>query len=351
VTPLRLYGDGTIAGDGVTSPALVTGFVTSSLRHLVTGICAGLLLGAGASVPAQTFPSKPIRIVVPFPPGGSNDIVARALAPPLTKALGQNVIADNRPGGLTVVGAEIVARAPADGHTLLMVSFAFLANSALRSRLPYDTLKDFAAVAAVGFTPFMIAVHPSLPVKNVKDLIALARARPGELTYTSPGAGSGQHLTGEMLKLMAKVDILHVPYQGGSPSTIAVLGGHASILISTAATIVPHLATGRLRGLAVTSRMRFDEVKDVPTLAESGLPDFELVAILGLLAPAATPKPIIDRLSGEITRAAQLSEVRESLLKQGILPAPLGPAEFDAYIRAELQKIQKIVRDSNIKLE
>jgi tripartite-type tricarboxylate transporter receptor subunit TctC len=308
------------------------------------------LVTAGAAC-AQSFPTKPIRWVVPFAPGGSTDTLARTLAVKLSEALGQQVVIDNRSGASGNIGMEIVARAPADGHTLLMVSFAFLANSALRSKLPYDTVKDFAAVAAVGFTPFMIAVHPSLPVKNVKDLIALARTKPGQLTYTSPGAGSGQHLTGEMLKLMAKIDLVHVPYQGGAPSTIAVLGGHASILISTAATIVPHLATGRLRALAVTSRMRFDEVKDVPTLAESGLPEFELVAILGLLAPAATPKATVDRLSADITRAALLPEVRESLLKQGILPAPLGPAEFDAYIRAELQKIQRIVRDANIKLE
>ena len=321
------------------------------MRRFPFYVCAGLLLGILSAVHAQTFPSKAVRLVVPFPPGGSNDIVARTLAQPLTRALGQNVIVDNRPGGITVIGAELVARAPADGHTLLIASFTFLANSALRSKLPYDTLKDFAAIAAVGFTPYMIAVHPSLPVYTVKGLIALARARPGQLTYTSPGAGSGQHLTGEMLKLMAKIDIVHVPYQGGGPSTLAVLGGHASILISTAATIVPHLATGRLRALAVTSRVRFDEVKDVPTLAESGLPDFELIAILGVVAPAATPRATIDRLSAEIVRAAQLPEVKGSLLKQGIYPSPMGPGEFDAFIRAEIQKIQKLVREANIKLE
>ena len=300
---------------------------------------------------AQGFPSRPVRIVVPFPPGGSNDIVGRTLSVPLTKALGHNVVVENRPGGITVIGAEIVARAPADGHTLLMASFTFIANAALRSKLPYDTVKDFAAVAAAGFTPFMIAVHPSLPARNVKELIALARARPGQLTYTSPGAGSGQHLTGELLKLMAKIDIVHVPYQGGAPSTIAVLGGHASILISTAATIVSHLATGRLRALAVTSRVRIDDLKNVPTLAESGLPEFELVAILGVLAPAATPKPVIDRLSAEIARAVQLTEVRDNLLRQGIYPSIMGPVELDAFIRAEILKIQKIVREANIKLE
>lgn len=321
------------------------------MRRFLFYVCAGLLLGIPSSVHAQTFPSKPVRLVVPFPPGGSNDIVARTLSQPLTRALGQNVIVENRAGGMTVIGAELVARAPADGHTLLMVSFAFIANAALRSKLPYDTVKDFAAVAAAGFTPFMIAVHPSLPVKSVKELVALARARPGQLTYTSPGAGSGQHLTGELLKLMARIDIVHVPYQGGAPSTLAVLGGHVSILISTAATIVPHLTTGRLRPLAVTSRIRIDDLKDVPTLVESGLPDFELIAILGVLAPVATPKPTIDRLSAEIVRATQLPEVKESLLKQGIYPSPMGPTEFDAFIRAEIQKIQKIVREANIRLE
>jgi tripartite-type tricarboxylate transporter receptor subunit TctC len=212
-------------------------------------------------------------------------------------------------------------------------------------------VKDFAGVAAAGFTPFMIAVHPSLPVRTVKDLIALARSRPGELTYTSPGAGSGQHLTGEWFKLLAKVDIVHVPYQGGAPSTIAVLGGHATILVSTAATIVPHLATGRLRALAVSSRLRAEDMKDVPTLAESGLADFDLVAILGFLAPVATPRAAIERLSTETARAVELAEVRENLLKQGIYPSFMGPAQLDAYIRAEIPKIQKIVREAKIKLE
>jgi tripartite-type tricarboxylate transporter receptor subunit TctC len=300
---------------------------------------------------AQQFPSKPLRIVVPFPPSGSVDVAARALAPPLSKAFAQSVVVDNRPGAGTVIGTELVARAPADGHTILIAGFTFIANAALRTKLPFDSMRDFVGVAKIGTDPYIISVHPSLPVRTAKDIVVLARAHPGQLTYATNGAGSAQHVTGEMLKQMAKIDMIHVPYQGGAPSALAVLGGHTTILISTMATVTPHLNAGRLRPIAVTSQTRSDQAKDVPTLAESGYPEFELTGKLGAFARSATPKEFINRLGAEIVRALQIPEVRDSLFRQGISATPMGPAEYDATIRADIPKIQKIVRDAGIRLE
>jgi tripartite-type tricarboxylate transporter receptor subunit TctC len=300
---------------------------------------------------AQQFPSKPVRIVCPFPPSGSVDVAARALAPALTKALGQSVVVENRPGGSTVVGTELVARAPADGHTILIAGFTFIANAALRTKLSFDSMRDFTGVARIGTDPYIISVHPSLPVKTPRDVAALARANPGQLTYATNGAGSAQHVTGEMFKQMTKIDMIHVPYQGGGPSALAVMGGHATILISTIATVTPHLNSGKLRAIAVTSQTRSDLVKDVPTMAESGFPEFELTGKLGVFARSATPREIVNRLGSEIVRVLQLAEVRDNLFRQGITAAPLGPAEWDAQVRTEIPKIQKIVRDAGIRLE
>ena len=300
---------------------------------------------------AQSYPTKPVRLVVAFPAGGIADVVARALTQPLSSALGHNVIVDNRPGGGTVIATELVARAPADGHTLLLSGFSFSANAALRSNLPFDTLKDFAAVARIESSPWMLAAHPALPVKNVKELIALARTRPGQLTYASNPAGSGAHLIGEMLKLTTGINIVDVPYQGEVPAMIAVMGGHADVLIAYVPTLTPQLAAGKLRILGVTSRQRIDRFKHVPTLAESGMPGFELAGNQGVTVPTATPQAVIDRLSAEIVRAAASPGMKDSLIRQGLNPAPLGNIEYAALLRAELQKMQKMFRDANIKID
>lgn len=314
----------------------------------MTHVGASCLCGA---VLAQPFPSKPVRIVVPFTPSGSVDVSARALQTPLTKAFGQSVVVDNRPGAATMIGTELVAKAPADGHTILIAGFTFIANAVMRTKLPFDAQKDFVGVARIGADPYVISVHPSLPVRTPKELVALARAKPGELTYATNGPGSSQHVTGELLRLTAKIDIVHVPYQGGSPSAMSVLGGHNTILISTIATAIPYLNAGKLRGLAVTSQTRTALLKDVPSMAESGYPEFELSGKLGVFARSAIPQDIIDRLGVEIVRALNLSEVKSSLFKQGIEAAPLGPAEFDALIRAEIPRIRKIVMEAGIKLD
>jgi len=300
---------------------------------------------------AQTFPSKPVRLVVPFPAGGALDTIARNLAPPLSRALGQNVIVDNRPGGGTVIGTEVVARAPADGHTLLLMANSFTINPAVRSKLPYDALRDFAGVSRLATVPVILSVHPSVPARTFKELIALARARPGELTYATAGPGTNQHLIGEMLKSMAGIEINHVPYQGGAPATMAVMGGHTSILIINVTESGPHIQAGKLRALAVTSLERSVDFKEVPTVAESGFPGFEAITWFGAVAPAATPREAISRLNAEIVRALQLPDVRNALGKLGLSAAGTSAEEFDAFIRSELRRNEKVARASNLRID
>ena len=319
------------------------------MKRIVFCVVAALL-PLDAAI-AQAFPSKVVRLVVPFAAGGSNDVVARSMAPPLGKALGQSVLIENRPGANTILGTEAVARAPADGHTLLISGFTFFSNAVLRSKLPYDSQKDFVSVAGLGQQPYVISVHPSLPAKNIKELIAIAKKRPGELVYSMNGFGTGQHLSGELLKLKAGIDMKPVAFQGGAPATVAVLGGHASILISTAPPIVQHIPTGKLRPLAVTSRTRTDLLKDVPTMIESGIPDFDMTGGMGVFAPAATPKNAVERLSTEIVRTLQIPEVRDGLVRDGFAVIPLRSAEFDAFVKTRMQQIQKIAKEAHIKVE
>jgi tripartite-type tricarboxylate transporter receptor subunit TctC len=312
-------------------------------------VSAALTMTIACAATAQEFPSKVVRLVVAFPPGGGNDVVARTLSPALSRALGQSVMVENRPGANTIIGMTLVARAPADGHTILLGGIALVA--ALRSNLPFDPLKDFAAVAGIGINRYVLSVHPSLPAKSIKELIALARARPGELAYATNGYGQFQHLSGELLKVRARIDMKLVVFQGGAPSTIAVLGGHAGVLISTIASMVEHIPAGKLRVLAVTSRERSELLKDVPTMMESGVPEFDISSLLGVSAPAAAPKAAIDRLSAEIIRAAQLPEVKARLILNGYEGAPIGAGEYDAYTLAKIQEIKKIASDAKIKLD
>lgn len=305
---------------------------------------------AGAAA-AQPFPSKVVRLVVPFPAGGSNDVVARAISVPLSQALGQSVVVENRAGANTVIGTEVVARAPADGHTVLISGFTFASLAALRTKLPFDPLKDFSGVTRFGTQPFVLSVHPSLPAKNIKELIAVARARPGQLVYSVNGYGTAQHLSGELLKVKNGIDMKLVVFQGGAPSTVAVLGGHASILISTVVSIIQHVGTGKLRPLAVTSTERSTLLKDVPTMVEAGQPDFDMSGAMGALAPSATPKAALERMNMEIMRAVQLPEVRDGMLRDGFVVAPIGLAEYDAFMRAKVKQIQAIAAAAKIKVD
>ena len=314
-------------------------------------VCVALLIAAPWAVHAQSFPSKSVRIIAPFPPGAGTDTLARTLAGPLTKSLGQSIVVENRPGGGTVVGTEVAARAPADGHTLLIIANSFTINPAVRSKLPYDARRDFSGVARLASTPMVFAVHTSVPAKTLTELIALARARPGELTWASSGAGTGHHLAGELFKSLARIDMIHVPYQGGAPAALAVVGGHTSVLLVNVLSVAPQAAAGRLRPLAVTSLERVDVLKGVPTVAESGFPGFDTSIWFGSVVPGATPKEAVNRLSSEILRALQLPEVKDVIAKGGLNPAPLGAAEFEVFLRAEMQRNEKIARAVNLRID
>jgi tripartite-type tricarboxylate transporter receptor subunit TctC len=308
-----------------------------------------LLPGAAA---AQEFPAKTMRIVVPFPPGGATDILAREIATPLNRAFGQSVVIENRAGANTVIGAELVMRAPADGHTMLVIAPSFSINPSVRSKMPYDTLKDFSGVARGVSSPLCITVHPAVPAKNVRELIALARARPGEMTFASASIIGGQRLAGELFfREVAKVDIINVPYNGGAPAATAVIGGHTMILVSNVTEVVRQLGAGRLRGIAVMSLARADQLPDVPTLSESGYPGFEASNWYGIVMRSATPRNVIERLSAEIGKALDLPDVKESLHKFGLVPAYLNAGEFDALIQSELQRYARIVSTLKLRMD
>jgi len=314
------------------------------------GIASAMIALSVGMVHAQDFPARGIRIVVPFPPGGAADIISRTLAQPLTRALGQSIVVENRAGANTAIGAEIVARAPADGYTLLTIAPSFTINPFARSKLPYDTFKDFAGVTRCVSNAIVIAVHPSLPVKSVKDLIALARARPNELTFATASILGGQRIAGELFAEAVGIKIVNVPYNGGAPATTAAMGGHTSMLVSNVVESAPQVQAGRLRGIAVTSLARSDVLPNVPTVAESGYPGFEALNWFGMVARAG-PKAAIDRLNAEIVRALELPEVKDQMARQGMTPAPLRPEEFDAFLRAEGQRNERIIRTLNLKIE
>ena len=319
--------------------------------HLLAGVIFASALFVD-SAPAQIYPSKPIRWIVPFPAGGTGDLLVRTVSGPMMKSLGQNVIADFRPGGSTIIGTELAARAPADGYTLLFVANSFTTNPAVRPKLlPYDTLRDFTGVARIVTTPQILVVHPSVPTKSLKELLALARARPGELNYGSLGLGGAQHLAMEMLSQSAKVSFLQVPYTGIAPLMVAVVGGHVSMAMTNVPDAVPHVEAGRIRPIAVTSAGRSSALRDVPTIAESGFPGYERELWIGAAMVRAAPREAITRLSTEIVGALEQPVVKAAFGKVGFVPAPLNPEQFDAFIRAEIQRNEKIVRKANIRIE
>src|SRR5687768_1859548 len=318
----------------------------SSLAMLVAVLAMTL---SAVPAAAQPYPSKVVRLIVPYPPAGSVDVVARTIQQPLSKALGQTVVVENRPGANSSIGIEHVVRAPADGYTVLVGGS--VSNAALRSKLPYDLLRDLTPVVGVGTQAYVFSVHPSVPAKTVKELVALARARPGELVYSINIYGGGQHLSGELLKMMARIDMKPVVFQGGGPSAMAVLGGHASILISTIAPMVQHVPSGRLRPLGVTARERSVLLPDVPTMIELGYADFDVTGAMAIWAPTATPKEAIDRLSTELMRTLQTAEVKSVALRDGYAIAPIGSAEYGVLVRNMMQHYQKIAKAAQIKLD
>jgi len=318
-------------------------------RSVAAGFLAAILAAGPAA--AQWVPVKPVRMVVPFAAGGTIDIIGRLLSQPLSRALGQNVIVDDRPGGGTVIGVDIVARAPADGHTLLLMGPSFTINPFARSKLPYDTAQDFTGIARLAANPLLFSVHPSLPAKTPRELIALARAKPGELTYGTASPTGFQRLAGEKLRAAAGIDIVNVPYQGGGPAAVAVMGGHTTILLGNVSEAAPFVAFGKLRGIAVTSLERSAVMPTIPTLHESGFPGFEAINWFGAVGRTSMPAAAVERLSVELLRALDAPEVRDGLMRLGLYAAALNPQEFNAFLRAEMQANEKVVRAANIRMD
>lgn len=321
-----------------------------------TGSCLGrlallpiLMLLFAPAIWAQPYPAKPVRIVVPFPPGGTSDILARTIGPRLSAEWGQPVVVDNRPGAAGNIAAEHVARAPGDGYTLFITTVGIHAiHPSLYSKLPFDPLRDFTPVTNLVMLPSVLAVHPSIPVRSVKDLIALAKKRPGDLSYSSAGSGSQPHLTAELFKTMTGVDLLHVPYKGAAQQLTDLVAGHVALTFATAPSAVPFIKGGQMRAIGVSSGKRASALPDVPTIAEGGVPGYEAVGWNGMVAPANLPGPVLEKVSATVVKVFNLPEVRDRMISLAADPVTTTPAQFGAYIKAEIAKWRRVIEQSKI---
>jgi tripartite-type tricarboxylate transporter receptor subunit TctC len=311
---------------------------------------AGLLVALTTVAAAQDYPTKPIRLIIPFPPGGSNDVVGRLIATKLGEQLGKQVVVDNRGGAGGTIGTELAANAPNDGYTLQIISIAHATNPWLY-KLPYDPIKSFAPISILASGPNVLAINPSLPVNSVKELVALAKQKPGELQYASAGVGSFQHLGGELFKLEAGVNILHVPFKGGGPSMIDVIGGHTKLMFSSLVQTTPHIRSGKLKALGVGGTKRNPVLPDVPTIAEAGVPTYEAVNWWGLVAPAGTPAPIIERLHKAVQDVQGSADVQQKFASEGAEIVRMSPAEFGAFMQKEMNRWGRVVKEAGIKAQ
>ena len=313
---------------------------------------AFVFVAAATSVSAQQYPAKAVRMIVGFPAGGTSDIMARLTGQKLSEAWGQTFIIDNRPGAGGNIGTELVAKAAPDGYTLLVSPGSTLtSNPAVYSKVPFDTVRDFAPVTIIAGVPNALVVHPSLPVANVKELIALAKSRPGQLAYASTGAGQSTHLSAELLKTSAGINMIHVPYKGSAPALTDIVAGQVSVMFDNLPSVLPFIKSGRLKPLAVSSAARSRALPEIPTVAESGVPGFDVTVWFAVLAPAATPRDIVNRLNTEVVKAINTSDMRQRLAQQGADPIGNTPEEFSAVIKRDLAGWAKVVKDANIKLD
>ena len=320
-------------------------------RRTLTALLLGSALIAPLASTAQEYPSKAIRFVVPFAPGGGTDIIGRVVAQALNEALGQPVVVDNRGGAGSTLGTEIVAKSPADGYTILFGNISLAFNATLYTKLRYDTIRDLAPISLSAVQPNILVIHPGLPAKNLKEFIELARANPGKYNYASAGTGSGTHLAAELLKLQTKIDIVHVPYKGTGPALTDLLGGQINMMVSTFASALPHVKSGRMRALGVTTAKRSPAAPDVPTLIEGGVAGYDYSTWYGLLVPAGTAKPIIDKLNAVNRKVLARDDIRQKLESQGVDPIVNTPAEFAAYVKSETEKWGKVVKATGAKAE
>ena len=322
------------------------------IQQPVGPIAALVLLALASTADAQSWPAKPIRIISPYPPAGANDLLARIIAPKLSEQLGQPVVVENRAGATGNIGAELVAKAPADGYTLLMGQAGNLTiNISLMAKIPFDPVRDFSPVTMVASTPNVLVVHPSLPVRTVKDLIALAKAKPGQINYATSGIGSPGHLAAELLNKSAGIRLVHIPYKGAAPALLDVVAGNAHLYFTSAVSAQPFIPSGRLRMVAVASAKRSPSLPEVPTVAEAGFPEFDVSSWWGVVAPASTPREVVIRLQTEIHRVIALPEIRAKLAEQGLDIATNTPEQFAAYIKSETAKWAKLIREVGVKPE
>jgi tripartite-type tricarboxylate transporter receptor subunit TctC len=319
----------------------------SAIRAVLAA--AAIVAMTPAAAQAQ-YPGKLVRIVVGYPPGGPTDLLARTVALKLAEFWGQQVIIDNRPGASGLIGAEFTVRAAPDGHTLLMVPVTYAVVPSMLARMPFDAEKDLAPVAQVASAPFILVVHPTLPVKTVKDLVALARSRPGQLNYASASPGGMPHLAGELFNGMAGVKMVHIPYKGAAPATIDLVGGQVSLMFNNMLSAMPHVKSGRLRAVAVTSAKRSGAVPELPTIAET-LPGYEASGWYGAFAPATTPRDLIAKINGDMNRAMRLPDVAQRLAGDGVEAVGTTPEQFGAYLRQEIAKWDKVVKASGAKMD
>jgi tripartite-type tricarboxylate transporter receptor subunit TctC len=322
------------------------------MRRIVMAGSAIILVLTGIVASAQRYPVKPIRLIVPYPPGGPTDLVGRSLGQKLTEAWGQQVVVENRAGAASAIGTEVAARSAADGYTLLLgTSAGFCINPALGGKLPYDPERDFAPVSLLVINPQILVVHPSLPVHTLKALIALAKSRPGQLNYASVGNGSPAHLGMEMLKSMTGIDMLHVPYKGTAPAVTDILAGHVSLMFNSMPSVLPQARSGKLRGIAVGSARRSPAAPDIPTVAESGVPGFEYVTWYGLFVPANTPRDVVNRLHAQVVKILAEPELSQRFANQGAEPSSSTPDQLAQYRRAEFERWRKLIAAMNLRLE
>jgi tripartite-type tricarboxylate transporter receptor subunit TctC len=319
-------------------------------------LCCALAALAMAPLPAAAqgagdFPSKPVRIVVPFPPGGAADVLARLYGQKLSEGWGKPVIVENRPGAGGIIGTDAVAKAAPDGYTLLVITIGHAVNTSMYAKLPYDALKDLAPVGQLATLPSLVVVNPSVPAKNIEELVALARSKPGQLTYSSSGTGSTSHMSAALLASMTGTTLTHVPYKGAAAALNDVIGGQVQITIDTAISAVPQVKNGKLRALAVTSAKRSPTLPDLPTVAESGVPGYDFAAWYALLAPAGTPPAVIERINQEVRKAGALADVKDKLGALGAEATVSSPAELDRLLRAETARWAKVVKEQNIRAD
>jgi tripartite-type tricarboxylate transporter receptor subunit TctC len=324
---------------------------TLLLATLGAAVTSGILTVPAQAQAQSSYPNRPVRVVVPFVPGGSTDIIGRTVAQKLSEAWGQSVLVDNRGGGATIMGTEIVAKAPPDGYTLLIASASFTTKMSLVDKLPYDTQADFTPITLINTTPLVLVVSPNSPAKTVKDLIALAKAKPGQLNYGSSGMGGSNHLSGELFAAMAGIQASHVPYKGNAPALTDLMGGRVDFIFNGATAVMPLVKAGKLRALGVTSRERAGAAPDLPTMDESGLKGYSAVAFNGIVAPARTPRDIIARINADAVKGIHSADTRERLKADGSDPVGSTPEQFAAFLKEEMGKWAKIIKDNGIRGE